>query len=94
MGFQMNPDENIGPFYKLLALILTVVASVLAVFQVKSGYGLGGYDLGLTALFVLAIRALLRPTWFCNLAATIADALPFLSFKKKDNQNGGGLDKS
>lgn len=78
----LAPEDDIGPFYKLLAGILTVAACALLVLHGLHDKGLSWIDVGMIAVVGLFVLALIRPTKFDSVMKSIADKLPFLQYKK------------
>jgi hypothetical protein len=80
------PEDDIGPFYKVLALFLTLVAGGLLMLNAWRDRASTWTDVGMVGVIGCFVFALVRPKWFDSFAKTIADKIPFVAFKK----NGSG----
>lgn len=78
----LAPQDDIGPFYKILAVLLTVAAVILLILHEISGRVNTWIDVALLGVIASFVLALIRPNWFDGFVKTIADKLPFLKFTK------------
>jgi hypothetical protein len=76
------PDEDIGPFYRALGAVLAVGALVMLLIRVNNNYSLTWVDFGMFCVVSLMVLALIRPKFFDAIVKTLADKLPFFSYKK------------
>lgn len=79
----LAPEDDIGPFYKILAGILTVAAVILLIVHETSKRDNTWTDVAMFSIIVIFVLALIRPKGFDMLVKTIADKLPFLKYSKE-----------
>lgn len=79
----LPPEDDIGPFYKMLAVFLTVAAVILLVINAMSHHTNSWIDVALLGVVAVFVLALIRPKKFDGLVKTIADSLPFLKYRKE-----------
>ena len=91
MSDDVPPDKDIGPFYKFLAILFGLGGfSVLLLHSGQEG-GFSWIDFSIFLVIVMFVILLIRPDKFDNLIKSIADKIPFLKYKK-DDDNAGGLE--
>lgn len=77
------PEKDIGPFYKLIGALLALGALGLFLIHAHIGKDNTWVDLTMAAIILLFVLSLWRPDKFDELIKSIADKLPFLSYKKE-----------
>lgn len=82
----MSPDANkdIGPIYTFLGAFALLSAIGLYGYQIHLGHNISKLDVAVLVVLICVCMALLRPEWFDNFVKTVADKLPFLSYKKDE----------
>ena len=80
----VKPTDDIGPYYKFIGGALAIGVVVLLGFQVHRGHEINMIDVGILAIIAMLVIALIRPRFFDSTVKTVADKLPFTSFKKEE----------
>lgn len=75
-------SQDIGSFYKFLGALMLVAVLGLLGYGISVAHEFGKVDGLLIGGMIVGAMALLRPDWLDSLVKTIADKLPFLSYKK------------
>jgi hypothetical protein len=78
----VNPEDNIGPFYKAYAAFWGVVGGGLLIIHAVQGRSSTWIDFGILVSIIMLIIGLARPSKFDAAVKTAADAIPLLKFKK------------
>lgn len=77
------PQDDIGPFYRVLGAILAIGALLLLLIRVYNNQLFTWIDFGMLCIVSMMVLALIRPRFFDSTVKTIADKLPMFSFKKE-----------
>lgn len=75
-------NDDIGTFYKILGALLVLCVVALVAYGIKVDHQFGKIDGVLIGGMLVGAMALLRPQWLDSLIKTLADKLPFLSYRK------------
>jgi hypothetical protein len=72
----LPPEQSIGPFYRIVGILVIIGMFVLKFYEVKHNHTLNEYDAIEYGLLLFVALSFIRPTWFDNLMRGIATALP------------------
>lgn len=75
-------DSDIGTFYKILGALLVLGVLALVGYGINVNHQFGKIDGALIGGMLIGAMALLRPQWLDSLIKTLADKIPFLSYRK------------
>lgn len=82
IGPTLPPEDDIGPFYKILGALALIGGLVLIILETHTHQGVSTLGIIRFGILMLVCLALIRPNKFDEVVKSLADKLPMFSFKK------------